>query len=526
MQAIFRNHKARIVWTAIIIVFCSLVNVYAGYSLSLILDVIGKGTRELIIICFRVSLAWIASIGLIYISGRVKAKTSMILTNDLRRNISTYVKSMDYETFIKFETGTVISWYNNDIALLKQKLIYGFFDLLEAASTICFSFYVLVRFQYIIGIAALIFSVLLFFLSKVFSVKLDNATQTYSSRSEVFLARITDLVKGFTVYYSNNKLFEFSRKTSLVSEDFGKDTLDYENNLITVKSSMGLANTVFQIGLLLLTSILATLGLAPIGAVVSITNLGGSFLNSIISFLNTALEMKSGSAIIDKFQVESNSMGKTEPDCKPINTIALEQVSIGYDGTAVIKNLSQEFHIGQKYLVKGASGTGKSTLMKGLVGLKKLMKGTISVDGKEVVHNSEPYRNIFGYVEQDPYMFFESIAYNIALTADYDENHIMQCLRAVNMDVYVNSLPESIETIVGGQDAKLSTGQKQRLAIARILYQDKDIIVVDEGTANLDEANHIAIEKFLLNMKNTVIVVSHNFMDENMNLVDKVISLD
>lgn len=87
----------------------------------------------------------------------------------------------------------------------------------------------------------------------------------------------------------------------------------------------------------------------------------------------------------------------------------------------------------------------------------------------------------------------------------------------------MNDYVESYKTFVGGQQVKLSGVQKQRLEIARALYEDKDVIVFDGVTSDLDEENHKIIAKYLLEMNKTIITVSHNFKEAHMDLIDNVI---
>jgi ATP-binding cassette subfamily B protein len=169
---------------------------------------------------------------------------------------------------------------------------------------------------------------------------------------------------------------------------------------------------------------------------------------------------------------------------------------------------------GSKCAIVGKSGVGKTTLLDILIGIYELQKGKLLVDNKEInLKNSRQWKNKIAYVPQEVFLFDDSIARNISLELDsenIDEKKLKECAILSEIYDYINNLPKKFDTLVGENGAYLSGGQKQRLGIARALYKNKEILVLDEATNALDSESEEIILKNLANIKDiTIIQVTH-----------------
>lgn len=195
----------------------------------------------------------------------------------------------------------------------------------------------------------------------------------------------------------------------------------------------------------------------------------------------------------------------------------------------VLKNLNCNIKKGQIIALVGKSGSGKSTLVNILLGVLKPNLGKIYIDGSEVdLYDQKNWMRKIGYVSQDTFLLDESIIQNVSLEYDkknIDYENVSKVINEVELNNFVNSLPNKLNTIVGENGLKISGGQKQRLGIARALYVDPEILIFDEPTSSLDEKNSKQIYELLLKLKSkkTVIVVSHNLYYKEM--FDKIFEL-
>jgi len=179
----------------------------------------------------------------------------------------------------------------------------------------------------------------------------------------------------------------------------------------------------------------------------------------------------------------------------------------------VYEGLSFRIDKGQWAAFVGPSGCGKTTLVKLLLKFYEPEKGTVSVDGHDLRHvDAAALRSRIGYVPQDIYIFAGTVAENIALgspNAPMDE--IMAAARKAGAHDFIDALPERYQTKLSEHGSTLSGGEKQRLALARALLENRGIIILDEATSSLDTVSerdiHATIEKLRGNV--TAILIAH-----------------
>ena len=157
-------------------------------------------------------------------------------------------------------------------------------------------------------------------------------------------------------------------------------------------------------------------------------------------------------------------------------------------GREVLKGITLEIPAGQTLAIVGASGAGKSTLARLLFRFYDVDSGSISIDGQDIrCVTQDSLRRTIGVVPQDTVLFNASIGYNVAYGAPgASEDEIWRVLELAQLDTFVRSLPQKLDTPVGERGLKLSGGEKQRIAIARVLLKNPPILILDEATASLD----------------------------------------
>lgn len=196
--------------------------------------------------------------------------------------------------------------------------------------------------------------------------------------------------------------------------------------------------------------------------------------------------------------------------------VELSAVMFRYPGAAdpALDGVSLRLHKGRSMGVIGGSGAGKSTLVDVILGLLTPNSGEVLVDGHDIRGNVRSWQNQIGYVPQAIYLTDDTIAANVAFGVPpeaIDMEAVRRALRAAQLDIFIASLPEGVDTFVGERGVRLSGGQRQRIGIARALYRDPPILVLDEATSSLD----IETEKGVMAAVNelhgtkTLIIVAH-----------------
>ena len=180
--------------------------------------------------------------------------------------------------------------------------------------------------------------------------------------------------------------------------------------------------------------------------------------------------------------------------------VRLEDVSFAYDegGRTVVNHISGAIPKGHRVAVVGHTGAGKSTLINLLMRFYEVGQGRITVDGVDARDLSlKDLRSLFGLVLQDVFVFSGSLRENIVLDRPMDEIRLADVLNQSQLHDLVSRLPMGLDTQVGDRGQKLSAGERQLLAFARMLYQDPEILLLDEATANIDSETEHKIQKVI-----------------------------
>lgn len=198
--------------------------------------------------------------------------------------------------------------------------------------------------------------------------------------------------------------------------------------------------------------------------------------------------------------------------------ICLTDISYKYPNTDkwILKDANVTIPVGSAVGIVGETGSGKSTFVDVLLGLLELQEGAIEVDGQNIFEgdNYRKWLKNVGYIPQTVFMIDDTIRKNVAFGIpedEIDEERVWEVLREAQLDEFVKSLPEGLETGIGERGIRLSGGQRQRISIARALYEDPKVLVLDEATSALDNDTEKAIMDSInhLHGKKTLIIIAH-----------------
>lgn len=180
----------------------------------------------------------------------------------------------------------------------------------------------------------------------------------------------------------------------------------------------------------------------------------------------------------------------------------------------VLQNLSLTIHKGESVAFIGASGAGKTTLADVIMGLLEPQSGAVEVDGTDIFSIPHQWARTIGYVPQSVFLIDDTVRGNVAFglkEENVSDDKIWAALEEAQLKEFIESLPLGLDTIVGERGVKFSGGQRQRIAIARALYENPDILVLDEATAALDTETENAVMESIdaLQGFKTLIIVAH-----------------
>lgn len=211
--------------------------------------------------------------------------------------------------------------------------------------------------------------------------------------------------------------------------------------------------------------------------------------------------------------------------------IRLNNIAYSYPQAAdyALTDLTVSIPYGYSVGIIGSSGAGKSTLIDVFLGLLTPSSGEILVDGVNIQSNLREWMSQIGYVPQTIYLTDDTLRNNIAFGVppdEIDETSVLKAIHAAQLEDFISTLPEGLDTLVGERGVRLSGGQRQRIGIARALYQDPPILVLDEATSALDMKTERGVMDAVnaLHGKKTIVIVAHRL--STLADCDKIIRLE
>ena len=213
---------------------------------------------------------------------------------------------------------------------------------------------------------------------------------------------------------------------------------------------------------------------------------------------------------------------KEKVSISAFDKIAFNNVSFNYGSGNVLENVNFEINSGDKILIKGNSGEGKTTLIKLLAGLYTPSEGIVSITSNGVDFAPSEIKNLISFVPQGNMIFNGSIKENVVFNSKYDQDRFNYSINLAGLSDVVKKYGENYSL---SGDTNLSEGQEQRLAIARAIYKNSPIIIMDEPTSSLDVDTELEFAKSLSSLKGvTLIIISHKPAISK--FVDKVICVE
>ena len=199
----------------------------------------------------------------------------------------------------------------------------------------------------------------------------------------------------------------------------------------------------------------------------------------------------------------------------PKGNLVVENLVVAVPGTnqVLVRNASFAINAGEVVVVIGATGSGKSTLARALVGAWPAAAGSVRIDGNDLRHwNVDQIGSCIGYLPQDVELFAGTVAENVARFGEVDEARVVAAAQAASAHEVIQRLPAGYATAVGEEGVGLSGGQRQRVGLARALYGDPAVVVLDEPNANLDgDGDHALIQSVMAMKKagKSVVIIAH-----------------
>ncbi len=323
-------------------------------------------------------------------------------------------------------------------------------------------------------------------------------------------------MQGIATIKNNNRQSLFQKINQLIYGNFQDKVFNLGKINVRLSIFSSVFSVLFLIGILIYTATKVYHGTMQLGELMAILGIAGSLLPSVASLALITIPINEAKVAFNRMY-EFTSIEEENKGNIPLtifNSLEIKNLSFRFAGRKqLFKNINITVNKNECIAIVGESGSGKSTLGQVLQKFYTFENGEILINNqfKLTQVNTENWRNIIGVIPQDITIFSGNVITNILLGKEDTPQNIEDFCKEYCFTEFINSLPQGLATILGEEGINLSGGQKQIIALMRVLYKKPQLLLLDEFTSAMDRKT----EKFVLNLLNklkselTIIFISH-----------------
>ena len=466
--------------------------------------------------------------------------------------------------FYASNSSVYLSALSNDLMKIKEQ----FLDQIPIITQIIFcgigAIIVMLRYNVFLACMSCALSLIPFFAALYSGKNMGEMEECLSTRNAEYLAFLKDFSIGFTIIKSYKVEAIFSKLHGAVNEKTEETMLKRERCVEKVNYFAAISGYVTRLSILFLSSYIAfTRHSISIGTVIAFSQLIHYLIDPLSSLPSMLTEAKAAYRLTDKFwdtikreevpqntpennrvkeeqiaeiqtaiedkkiveekeiRVQKQSPDESIPSLR--GEILFNHIYFSYsEGKEVLKGLNLQVKEGEKVVLLGTSGSGKSSILKILMGMERAQSGTIRIGGQDTVDLGEDriFKEI-SYIQQEVFIFDGTIRENVSLFQNYRGEELQSVIERAGLWNLVKE--KGLDYLCGENGAALSGGERQRISIARSLLRKTPILLADEITASLDKENTYLVLDTLLNIENTTeILVLHDLDSRILSRVDRI----
>ena len=515
MKQLIKYHKKFFYTFIIFNILVPLTNIAFAYSIKTIIDNGMSQNREALSKAILMGAVVIfVYAGLNFISLRLRNKLVRQIMSRYKNKVFKSILDRDYKEFSKEKSGKFISILTENMKKIEQDYLHQYFNISKNISLMIFSLVAMFIGNWFLTILVIIASVIPMIISGLIGEKSAFMQNSSMIADQKYLAKVKDILAGFLVIKSFNVKEAIRQDYRNESEKldeiyFMKGEFDVLANVISQLSGMIVFLVAFGGGMYLVFGGHTTIG--NVTAIVQLVNFVVMPLNEIGMGMS---KFREGQATLNSFEIKDVielQTGKMKEYFDDV--ISFSNIDFSYPNAEekIFNNLSLKIKKREKIAIVGMSGSGKSTLLNLLLRFYDVTSGYISIDNQDLqTISSESLYNLMTIVQQDVYIFDDTLKANITLSQSFTEDDIKKAVQQSGLESYILENELGLQALCGENGSNLSGGERQRLSIARALIRKTPILLLDEATSSLDNKVTTEIENSILEIQDlTVLVVTH-----------------
>ena len=528
-KEVLKNNKKMIIFYILIGITINFLNLYSVTYYQKILDAFQYQRLTLTpLIIYGVLL--IVSTILGYLENYPEQQVKNKLYLDFKLQALKKLKTIDYLEYQKLGTGKLTQRVEDGASSSRDILVNFYFKTIRyLLPTGLFSLIFIYQVKKELVLFIFLGYVIVIIVSNLILKRLYNLKENILDNQELLNKH---LVRGFMelVVFRTNKKYDTEIK---ITEEGIK-------NIVNAKTKIKLVHEIFFTVFALIVNILKVVVLAysvlnsnlSVGEVVTVLSLLGKAYEPIAIFNVEYVDYKLNKVTVNKYleflDLKDDQNLTTGKRIKQIEgAIEFKNVSYSYlKEKKLIENISLKINNNEKVALVGESGSGKSTIIKLIIGLIKNESGKILIDGNDLSKlNLNDFYEYVTYISQESPIFDGTLRENLVLDKNISDKEIKEVLKLVSLEKFLNRLEKGLDTELGEKGIRMSGGERQRVALARLFFDNSKIIILDEATSAMDNITEKEVMKNILKrLKNkTIIIIAHRL--ETIKEVDKIFLL-
>lgn len=456
---------------------------------------------------------------------QVKAKEG---SKSLAGEVYAHLQTLPFLYFKSNPTGELMSKTLNDTGILGEVGVNYYPMLFVNLIQVAVSGAVLFLLEWRLALIAFSFFPFYYFLVLQFNWRQRKGWEEERKNYAREVESLREKIEGISIIKGFNRRSFFE---GLFIKDLNRWFGSLRRVLLYVQISKGVLTHltgVLAVGLLVLGALGTFSGWTSIGAVIAffwyVSNLYGP-VEGLVDWNNARQQIiPMGKRVLSLLNIKPDEEREGLPLPSSF-TIALSNVCAGYDRKEVLHSITMELEYGKMNAIVGESGSGKSTLVSLLLGFNHPTQGEILVNDIPLEeYGTRELREGIAFATSEAFLFNLSIRDNITLGGKYVDKEIVEAAKIAKIHDFIAGLPQGYDTVVGERGAKLSDGQRQRIALARALIRRPKLLILDEATSGVDSKIEAQIYNGLHELDLNLIVIAHRL--STIYMADRIIVLD
>lgn len=519
----FGREKRVLPVVCLILLIDVLLMLAAPYLIGKAVDAMAEGqgmTGMLGILILALLIAYLADGALTMMQGWIMAGVAQRVVKGLRTSLFDKLQKLPVSFFDSRTHGELMSRLTNDIDNVSNSISQSTTQLISGGLMIVGSLVLMLVMSPILTLACLVTVPLVWLLTKSIAKRTSVLFKNQQMQLGRLNGHIEETISGIHVVKAFNQEQSVTRQFDEINDNLLRVGLKAQ---ILSGFLMPMMNVINNLGFALVAiigGVLAIQEMITVGVIASFLSYSRQFVRPLNELANIFNILQSGVAGAERvFEVLDEQEEKADaPNAAtlrhPQGHVVFDRVSFGYRADQpILQDVSFEAKAGSTTALVGPTGAGKTTIVNLLTRFYDVTEGAIYLDGRDIRdYTRDSLRSSFGFVLQDTYLFSGTIKENIKYgKPDATDAEVEEAAQMANADVFIRRLPKGYDTLLSENGGNLSQGQRQLLAIARVILAKPALLILDEATSSIDTRTEIHIQEALLKLMagRTSFVIAH-----------------